>query len=133
MGGVFLRRLVKLPRRITHITDGTSKTIAFGEVRVADGVNKPLDIDEKSYPLWVGNPEVSSDWYSILRSAGPISPLNNISSSKSLRRTSFGSQHPNGANFSLSDASVHFITEDIDVEVYQDLGDRRDGDTVSLQ
>ncbi|MEX2309853.1 MAG: DUF1559 domain-containing protein, partial [Pirellulales bacterium] len=133
MGGVFLRRLVKLPRRLVHVTDGSSKTIAIGEVRVADGVNRPLDPGDKAYPLWVGNPEISSDWYSILRTAGPTSVMNNISSTNSLRRRSFGSQHPGGAHFVLCDSSVHFIIEDIDVDVYEDLGDRKDGDTVSLQ
>jgi hypothetical protein len=132
MGGVFLRRLVRLPRRMQHVTDGSSKTIAFGEVRVADGVNKPLDPGDKAYPLWVGNPQVRSDWYSILRTADPCSPMNNISSMNSLRRKSFGSQHSGGAQFALCDSSVHFITEDIDIEVYQDLGDRKDGDTVYL-
>jgi hypothetical protein len=132
MGGVFLRRLVRLPRRMQHVTDGSSKTIAFGEVRVADGVNQPLDPDDKAYPLWCGNPEIRSDWYSILRTADPCSPMNNISSAKSLRRKSFGSQHSGGAQFTLCDSSVHFITDDIDIEVYQDLGDRKDGDAVYL-
>jgi prepilin-type N-terminal cleavage/methylation domain-containing protein/prepilin-type processing-associated H-X9-DG protein len=132
MGGVFLRRLVKSPRNHAQVTDGSSKTIAFGEVRVADGVNRPLNVGDRSYPLWVGNPRITSDWYSILRAAGPIAPLNNISNDNSLRRASFGSQHPNGAQFAFADGSVHFINENIDVEVYQDFGDRADGDTVEM-
>jgi len=132
LGGVFLRRLVKSPRKISQVTDGTSKTIDMGEVRIADGINEPLDPGDKAYPLWCGTPQVSSDWYSILRTADVTSPLNNISSSKSLRRKSFGSQHSGGVFFALSDASVHFVTDEIDLIVYRNLGDRKDGEAVTI-
>lgn len=46
--------------------------------------------------------------------------------------TSFGfkSQHAGGANFVLGDASVQFLTENIDMFTYQKLGDRHDGEAV---
>jgi prepilin-type processing-associated H-X9-DG protein len=42
----------------------------------------------------------------------------------------FKSKHPGGANFTLADGSVPFVTENIDYRNYQRLGDRRDGESV---
>lgn len=39
----------------------------------------------------------------------------------------FKSRHPGGANFLFGDGSVHFLSEDIDHNVYQYLGCRDDG------
>ncbi len=40
------------------------------------------------------------------------------------------SRHPGGANHSLGDASVRFISETIDYNTYQNLGSRKDGNPV---
>jgi prepilin-type processing-associated H-X9-DG protein len=40
----------------------------------------------------------------------------------------FKSRHPGGANFTLADGSVHFISANIDYRNYQRLGDRQDGE-----
>ena len=42
------------------------------------------------------------------------------------------SQHPGGANHAMGDASVTFITDNIDLRVYQGLGTRNGGEAVSL-
>lgn len=42
----------------------------------------------------------------------------------------FKSKHVGGAHFLLADGSVHFISENIDYNTYQRLGDRRDGQPV---
>ncbi len=47
--------------------------------------------------------------------------------------TGFKSQHPGGAHFLMADGSVHFLDENIDYVNYRRLGDRRDGESVSLQ
>lgn len=39
----------------------------------------------------------------------------------------FGSYHPGGANFSLGDGSVRFLSETIDAQIYEQLGHRADG------
>jgi len=39
----------------------------------------------------------------------------------------FGSWHPGGANFSLGDGSVRFMSETLDPGIYQQLGHRADG------
>lgn len=37
------------------------------------------------------------------------------------------SSHPGGIHVSMCDGSAHFLTDDIDLEVYKDLADRADG------
>ena len=44
----------------------------------------------------------------------------------------FKSNHPGGAHFTFADASVHFLNEDIDFELYNFLGSRAGGEPVSL-
>ena len=43
----------------------------------------------------------------------------------------FSSYHTGGANFLLGDGSVRFISENIDIPVFQNLGNRHDGEMVS--
>jgi len=38
----------------------------------------------------------------------------------------FGSHHPRGCHFSMCDGSVHFFSDDMDINVYRDLGARAD-------
>lgn len=49
-----------------------------------------------------------------------------------LHQRSFGSFHPGGCLFLLGDGSSHFLSETMDLTVYQNLGIRDDGNTVSL-
>ena len=39
----------------------------------------------------------------------------------------FGSFHPGGCHLGMADGSIHFVSQDIDIITYRDLGDRRDG------
>jgi hypothetical protein len=43
----------------------------------------------------------------------------------------FKSRHPGGANFVVGDASVRFVAETIDYRVYNELGTRAQGESVS--
>ena len=115
--------------RFRDISDGTSKTIAFMEIRPycthpgigylgwADArgmfyattgpINFPTCPGENGVPL-TGRTGCQShvSW-------------NTTMAAKSL--------HPGGANFCLCDGSVRFIEESIDHSLYQALGDRHDG------
>jgi prepilin-type N-terminal cleavage/methylation domain-containing protein len=44
----------------------------------------------------------------------------------------FKSLHPGGAMFAMSDGSVHFISETIDFQLYNELGSRSGGEVVTL-
>ncbi|MEW4562814.1 DUF1559 domain-containing protein [Bremerella sp. JC770] len=50
-----------------------------------------------------------------------------------LHQRTFGSYHPGGCLFLLGDASVHFVSETIDLTVYQNLAIRDDGNVVSIK
>jgi prepilin-type processing-associated H-X9-DG protein len=48
-------------------------------------------------------------------------------------KAGFTSRHPGGANFVLVDGSVQFISETIDLTTIRRLGDKEDGNPVTLQ
>jgi prepilin-type processing-associated H-X9-DG protein len=121
---------------IEDITDGTSNTIAMGEIRprssafqwihgwtLSEGlwfattapINFPTNPDEVK-PIDVGGAgggalPPGSDWeYDFNTAMG------------------FKSSHPGGASFVFADGSAHFLQESIDYSTYQKLGARADGD-----
>jgi prepilin-type processing-associated H-X9-DG protein len=115
---------------IVQIPDGTSKTIALGEVLPSCnyelirfgwwdsqiwyvGTAPPINYDScrATIPPWP-SPQTCATFFNWNTSSG------------------FKSRHPGGANFALADGSVHFISENIDYRNYQRLGDRLDGEVV---
>ena len=121
---------------VHEITDGTSHTIAFMEIRQYCGVK---DTD------WLGWASARAMWYA----SGPINfptcagengvpgppgyvPFSEGFHSGQSYTTSHAAKslHPGGANFCLCDGSVRFIDEEIYYPIYQALGDRRDGRTI---
>jgi prepilin-type processing-associated H-X9-DG protein/prepilin-type N-terminal cleavage/methylation domain-containing protein len=52
--------------------------------------------------------------------------------SELLRVGGFGSYHTGGANFVFADGSVRFLSLNIDVELYKNLGHRKDGEITNL-
>jgi hypothetical protein len=111
--------------RIAEMVDGTSTTIMAGEVR-------PFCSDH-IYNGWFHN---NSIWTAV------TAPINfrtcTLAEDRALTacinrwdswNTSqgFKSRHEGGAHFLIGDGAVRFISENIDYETYQRLGDRRDG------
>ena len=119
------RRKVKLK----DITDGLTKTIFVGEVRPACSLH------------------VGRGWGTTNNGCGfttTLIPINFDSCSESptidgCRRPcnynaelGFKSAHPEGANFSLGDGSIQFISENIDMRTYQYLGGKADEQVAEL-
>jgi hypothetical protein len=115
---------------IVQIPDGTSKTIAMGEVLPSCnyelirfgwwdsqiwyvGTAPPINYDScrATIPPWP-SPQTCATFFNWNTSSG------------------FKSRHPDGGNFALAEGSVHFISENIDYRNYQRLGDRLDGEVV---
>lgn len=115
---------------LQQIPDGSSHTIAMGEVLpdcnfelirfgwwdsqifyvgTAPYIN--YDSCKPTVPAWP-TPQTCKTFFNWNTSSG------------------FKSKHPGGAQFVLADASVHFISENIDYRNYQRLGDRRDNEAV---
>ena len=127
--------------------------IGFNDVK--DGLSKTLLISEKFLPLdnydgggpvlttsqlvFEGDDRGWSDgWdYDIVRSTGvqprrdkgiPTATYNDPSNSEYFaEQISFGSAHSAGVNAVFGDGSVHTISYDIDLDVFNKLGNRNDG------
>src|SRR4051812_33406345 len=133
--------IVRMPKRfraflrgtwaatIKEITDGTSHTIAMGEIRprcsafhwiygwsLAEGlwfattapINYPTDPD-----LYGATPPAGSEWEKDFNTA-----------------MGFKSRHPGGVNFLFADGSTTFLRDEIDYTTYQMLGARSDGEAI---
>lgn len=117
--------------QIALIRDGTSNTIAMGEILPACSTHFQV--------AWWNNRQ----WF--VGTAPPINfptcpdvpPGNNGSPSRNCNSwnnwntdVGFKSWHAGGANFVFADGSVHFLSQAIDYRNYQRLGDRRDGEVI---
>ncbi|QDT66515.1 DUF1559 domain-containing protein [Calycomorphotria hydatis] len=120
---------VAVSAAIRDITDGTSNTIVFGEVRPAcsnhvrrgwlaanslytgTGVAINFNTCEGEQGSGLGCHAHAGQWAT---SQG------------------FKSIHSGGCQFTLCDGSVRFISENINMVTYQQLGDRRDGQVVGV-
>ncbi|HJQ80797.1 MAG TPA: DUF1559 domain-containing protein [Lacipirellulaceae bacterium] len=115
--------------KLRQITDGLSNTIFMGEVRI--GCSK----------------HAAEGWAYSHSGNGLVStlvPINwdsctNNSAARQCRHwdtwvgdLGFKSAHPSGALFVLGDASVHFLPDSIDPYVYNRLGGKADGQSVSI-
>jgi len=110
---------------IEEITDGTSNTIALGEMR-----------PKCSWHAMDGWMHINSLWFATTcpinfpncpGETGFVDGNCNAPHAWSCDM-GFKSKHPGGCHVSLCDGSVRFLTENVDYALYQRLGDRRDGE-----
>jgi len=100
--------------RMADVTDGTSNTFAIGE-KFVDAKNR-AQTDGPAY-RW---------GYHSTRNT--VSPMNRYPLSPwGDADVTFGSQHPTGANFVFADGSVRFLPENINLQLYQWLSNKADG------
>ena len=108
----------KKGRKMSEITDGTSNTILLGESSYV--------VDDDGWGVWIGmlddneNTMFVTD-FPINAGVAPNDLAHRIDDEGAF------SYHTQGANFSFSDGSVHFLSETIDDETYKNLGQHRDG------
>jgi hypothetical protein len=107
--------------RFADVTDGLSRTIMVGETLGAHC--RLRSVYAPNFPV-----------------AATHIPLNTMDSDEDLPAgqsnfwltCGFKSLHPNGANFALGDASVHFVNQTIDYKLFNNLGTRAGGENVEL-
>ena len=105
--------------RYSDIEDGSSKTLMLSEALVSkdelgwvSGTRATLR-NTGTKPNGNKSPDAAVD--------GEKEPVN------SLEVGGFSSRHPGGVNTAFADGSVHFISDDIDMQLFQQLGNRADG------
>ena len=116
-GGLFRRRQTKVVR-FRDMTDGVSNTLAVGE-------SSPK---YNPFSAWVSSDSPVPTAYAINSSSllcGP-SPCQYPSIGWP-QTTASQSFHEGGAHFLVGDGSVHFLSENMDLQVFQQLGHISDG------
>jgi len=103
-----------------EITDGSSNTFAFGEVRPCVDPFNPSDPTLYRYS-WFGASNHILGWGAINRFYDDGAP-----------QFGFSSNHPGNCNFSLCDGSVHSIVGDIAIDPLFQLAAMRDGEVVNV-
>ncbi|QDU61133.1 Type II secretion system protein G precursor [Planctomycetes bacterium Pan216] len=103
-----------------HVSDGTSQVFMVGESRYQQAASNPA-VSWASSVKFGGNAVAGT-------LAGAQEPIN-LHDGEGLPQSTkgFSSYHPGGCHFTMADGSVHFVSESIDLDVYQQLGQRDDG------
>ena len=101
--------------KMRDLTDGTSNTIAVGEKRTA----------QQS----LMSPVFRWGWHA---SRGMNTRMNVHATTWNDDWANFGSEHKGGAQFLFADGAVHFVSENIDFDLYRNLGNRADGNVVNF-
>ncbi len=119
--------------RAADILDGTSNTFMFGESRTDPDFGK----DGQGMDFWaIGSPQADpctcnggTGGTEFTEAAGstlviPNIVVNNPATNGFLMEVSFGSWHVGGTSFVLADGSTHFISDEVDLKLYQAMGSR---------
>ncbi|QDT67050.1 DUF1559 domain-containing protein [Calycomorphotria hydatis] len=128
--------------RIRDITDGTSNTLLIGEGIMGSFPYDPTDSShQNSYISWSSSMRITTwndGWIFSMTTARPAFPINSLfigyhgsnRPTSGLASRSFGSFHDGGCQFAASDGSVHFISENIDEGLFDNLCHRSDGNAI---
>lgn len=120
-------------RKISDIIDGTSNTVIVCESSYAvsqnpgfTGATNPGETED--WPIWLGAPGTDESIRVNGRTSAPINARTSPARMWwAISNDSAFSYHVGGATFGFVDGSVHFLSENIDMQTYCDLHDMRDG------
>jgi prepilin-type N-terminal cleavage/methylation domain-containing protein len=129
--------------RPEDVTDGLSQTIAFGESSYYL-IHRASRRNDR-WPVWIGGYGAGGDEATLFKTQ-PNAPINCEINPKSIdnfvERTVLTvppgprdddcafSWHEGGAYFAFADSSVHFLRDDIDMRIYENLGTKNDGNVI---
>jgi prepilin-type processing-associated H-X9-DG protein len=132
------------PVKLVAITDGTSNTVALGEVSANIlSSNSQYGVGAtNTFPIWAGgNPNRAGqgcqhNYFRVMDTNYPLNSKNTTSttcgSSPKMLDRAFNSSHSGGGNFLLCDGSVRFVRESITPAAYRAAGTRNGGETLNL-
>jgi prepilin-type processing-associated H-X9-DG protein len=118
--------------RIQDCLDGLSNTIFFGEVR--SGCSGHINGGWSNSNRWGCFTQVPMNFDSCRTMAEAQTLGLNLCFSNCTWNSEVGfkSLHPGGAQFLFGDGSVHFLSETVDMKVYNYLGDKNDKTAVAI-
>jgi prepilin-type N-terminal cleavage/methylation domain-containing protein/prepilin-type processing-associated H-X9-DG protein len=144
--GMFVRGGAKI--RFANVTDGTSNTLMLGEMLPefaefqryttygwagSNSVSQGQTIQPINWPIdpipLPGPATYTADCMQAGSGACPSGPTHCMWNWHVT--WGFKSRHDHGVNFAFADGSIHFISENIDHQLYQYLGCRNDGQTIT--
>ncbi|QDT65151.1 DUF1559 domain-containing protein [Calycomorphotria hydatis] len=142
--------------RVRDITDGTSNTFIVGETKYQlgpqgrpDGIRQFWSTSHRGgltptpgvtaavtdVPIndYEGDGNSGDTIFTIGTNSDDPSfrgTVNGVNCDQNLQGRAFGSYHVGGANFACADGSVHFLSENIDLATFANLGIRNDGEVI---
>lgn len=113
------------PLKISKVSDGTSKTFAFGE----------MSWDMGLHAFWPRSTSGGADSdlsYCCRNLASPLNSDRRAADDSNLNDISFGSMHAGGGHFLLFDGSAQFVTELVELKILQAFATRGGDEQTSL-
>ncbi len=110
--------------RFADVTDGTSNTLMLAERSRILPATQTND-----YRSWIRGQNGGSG-----ATKNVMNPINAVyyNGSSNFNDFSFGSQHPNGCQFALGDASLKFMTANVDQNIYMAAASMGGGEVIQL-
>jgi prepilin-type N-terminal cleavage/methylation domain-containing protein len=122
--------------RIADVTDGTSNTLAIGEMVHHEKDGGPLDSYVRAWILGANYADTpgKTDFgsYALKVIQYQINSPMQMADGVPFNHLPMGSHHPGGANFLIADGGVQFLSEQIQYDVYRGLATCNRGELVQL-
>jgi prepilin-type N-terminal cleavage/methylation domain-containing protein/prepilin-type processing-associated H-X9-DG protein len=120
--------------RVTDCPDGTSNTYLVGETWYMR-MNGDVGVANNNYPSWASSIDplgaVNASYQTMVSATRAINDPAGVTgdgfNQSAFFMSTFASRHSGGANFCMGDGSVHFMSQNLDLNLHRALGARHDG------